>query len=461
MLNLVTGNNIRNCDRINRRECLQIGSLCLGGLSLSGLLEAQAADSRVASTVTDKSVVLLFLTGGPSQIETFDPKMTAPAEFRSITGEVTTSVPGVTFGGTFPQLARWAHRMAVVRSFTHGNSSHTGAVQDVMRGANPTEAGMGSVISRIRGTTDPKTGMPIQVYLAKEEEDPQYNKERLRLLEAAGPGQLGAANGPFDPLGSGEVNRNMTLNIPPARLQDRRSLRKALDRLTRQVDVGGVMEGMDKFEQQAFDLILGKSKNAFDLTQEDPALIRKYDTSRFNTALRIKSRSSTLGHQFLLARRLCEAGCRFITIHNPGWDMHGGNTQFNIPFGMERLGRPVDQAVSTFLEDVEDRGLAEKILLIITGEFGRTPKLKSDGGRDHWPRLSTLAFAGGGLRMGQSVGRSDGKAGEPHSNPVTLQNLFSTILHVLFDVSALRLQRGLPRQIAALIEREEPIDELF
>ena len=466
MLKLTSGSGKQCCDRISRRECLQVGSLALGGLglgslSLPGLLAASAASPGIASTLADKSVVLLFLTGGPSQVETFDPKMTAPADFRSVTGDLATSIPGIRFGGTFPGLARLADQMAVVRSFTHENSNHTGGVEDVIRGLNPTGAGMGSVVTRLRGTTDSRYGMPVHVYLARKEEDPQFDKERLRLQEAAGPAQLGSAYGAFNPLGGGQLQGSLSLNIPRARLDDRRSLRKALDRLSRRVDAGGVMAGIDRFEQQALDLVLGKSKDAFDLGKEDPALVRKYDTSRFNTALRIDSRPSTLGHQLLLARRLCEVGCRFITIHNPGWDMHGGDTQFNMPFGMERLGRPVDQAVSAFLEDVRDRGLGDKILLVITGEFGRTPKVKPDGGRDHWPRLSTLAFAGGGLKMGQAIGQSSSRAEEPRSNPLTPQNLFATLLHVLFDVPQLRLQRGIPRQIAALIEREEPIAELF
>ena len=163
----------------------------------------------------------------------------------------------------------------------------------------------------------------------------------------------------------------------------------------------------------------------------------------------------------LLARRLCEAGCGFITIHNPGWDMHGGPTQFNVPSGMERLGRPLDQAVATFLDDVHDRGLSEKILLIITGEFGRTPKVKADGGRDHWPRLSTLAFAGGGLKMGQVIGESNARAEEPKSRPVTLDNLLGTVLHAAFDMPTLRTLPNVPRLVANTLDRAEPIHELF
>ena len=140
--------------------------------------------------------------------------------------------------------------------------------------------------------------------------------------------------------------------------------------------------------------------------------------------------------------------------------MHGGDTQLNMPGGMEELGRPVDHAVSAFLEDVAERGLSDKILLIITGEFGRTPRVKDNGGRDHWPRLSTLAFAGGGLRMGQAIGQSTAKAEEPRSEPITLDSLFATVMHVLFDVPKLRTQAGVPREIITLLERGKPIREL-
>ncbi len=301
MLNLITGTARRDCGGFTRREAISVGSLGLGALGLgnlplSSLLRARAASSEA---VRDKSIVLLFLTGGPSQIETFDPKMTAPAEVRSVNGELATSVPGVTFGGTFPRLARLADRMAIVRSFTHANSNHTGGAQDVMRGGKGNQIGMGSIVTRLRGTNHPQTGMPTQVYLSHQEPDPQFNKERLRLLEAATAGELGAAFAPFDPLGDGPVNQNLTLNISSGRLSSRRALRRSLDRLVRQVDTTGVMEGMDRFEQQAFNLLLGRGRKAFDLSNENPGLIRRYDTGRFNTALRVQTRHETLGRQLL------------------------------------------------------------------------------------------------------------------------------------------------------------------
>jgi uncharacterized protein (DUF1501 family) len=270
---------------------------------------------------------------------------------------------------------------------------------------------------------------------------------------------LGGAYAPFPVGGDSQLNHDMQLRISRTRLDDRLALHRALDRLNRQVDTSGMMQGLDEFERQALELVLGKSRTAFDLSQEDPRVVERYDTSGYQTGI-AKDRSSTLGKQLLLARRLCQAGCGFVTIHNPGWDMHGGGTQLNMPDGMEKLGQPVDHAVSAFLEDVHNHGLSDGILLIITGEFGRTPRVKDNGGRDHWPRLSTLAFAGGGLRMGQVIGRSSAKAEEPQSEPVTLDNLFATVMHALFDVAALRQQRDLPRDITSLLERSTPITQL-
>ena len=461
MLEIVTGQSRRNCQGSTRREFLRIGTLGLGGVSLASLLAAKALGQQSQqAALRDKSVVMLFLTGGPSQIETFDPKMTAPSDYRSVTGAASTKIPGVEFGGTFPQLAAHAEQLAVIRSFTHDVSDHTKAVEQVIRGGNPVNhAGMGSIASRLRGTSHPSSGMPTHVYLSARERDRQFNKERLRLLDAAGPGDMGGAFAPFQVGGNSQVDADMQLLVSPARLDDRLSLNKALDQLNRRLDRHETLQSLDRFTQQALDLVLGKSRAAFDISQEPTALIERYDTSHHVTGIHA-DRASTLGKQMLLARRLCEAGCGFITIHNPGWDMHGGDTQLDMLGGMEELGRPVDRAVSAFLEDIEGRGLSEQILLVITGEFGRSPRVKDNGGRDHWPRLSTLAFAGGGLRMGQVIGRSTAKAEEPRSDPITLDDLFATVMHVLFDVQTLRTQASVPRDIVTLLERGQPIRDL-
>ncbi|MFN0051102.1 MAG: DUF1501 domain-containing protein [Planctomycetales bacterium] len=458
MLSLLTPSSDRTCNRLTRRELLRVGTLGLGGWTLPWLLRMRKVLGASAPSPRCRSVVLLFCGGGPSHIETFDPKLTAPLEVRSMTGEVATSVPGLTFGGTFPLLAQQAHRMAVVRSFSHKTSDHVRAIEQVLQGDNPAKAGMGTLVSRLRGASHPQTGMPTHVHLFTDEVDDQYNNEKSRMFSADGPGALGAAYAPFTPGGKGEANRNLELAIPVARLDQRLELKRGLDRWRKRLD-GSFGASLDRFEQQAFDLILGKSRAAFDLSKEDPGLLRRYDTSKFQTGHK-KHRASELGRQLLLARRLCEAGCGFVTIQNPGWDMHADVNNPGIEKGMEMLGRPLDQAVSVFLEDVAARGLSDEILLIITGDFGRTPRVNPQGGRDHWPALSTLALAGGGLNMGQAIGRSAPRLDVPASRPVGLENLLATVLHALFDVGQLRLQPGIPRTIASVLESAQPIEGL-
>jgi hypothetical protein len=229
MLNVVTSGTRRDCDGVSRRGCLQVGTLALGGLTLPQLLLARAEAAQNGSGLKDTSIVLLFLTGGPSQVETFDPKMTAPQESRSVTGEVATNVPGVTFGGTFPLLARHASRMAIVRSFTHSSSNHTRAAEEVMRCGNTFDAGMGSLVTRLRGPTHLRTGMPDHVYLAINEPDPQFDKERLRLRTAAASGSLGGGSDPLDIGTNRGLTGNLQLRVPAARLEQRRQLRRSLD----------------------------------------------------------------------------------------------------------------------------------------------------------------------------------------------------------------------------------------
>lgn len=461
MLTLFTNSSFRDCSGMSRRDFLRIGAVGVGALSLPALLATKAggASLRQHDFIKDKSVVLLFLAGGASHIETFDPHMEAPPEIRSVTGEVPTTIPGVTFGGTFPRLAKWARKMAIVRSFSHTITDHPKAIQHVLTAGHPAQISMGSIYTRFRGSNHAGTGLPTYMALTAPEIDPQYLKERERVLVGSGPGPLGSAYAPFDPSGGAPMIKNLELNVTRDRFLDRHSLLGALDQLNRRVDSTGMIAALDQYEQQALDMILRGAGSAFDLSHEDPRLIERYDTSRFHVGKKL-FRACTLGKQMLLARRLCEAGCGFVTVQCAGWDMHADVNNPGIVAGMEMLGHPLDQAVSVFLEDVEARGLSEKILLVITGDFGRTPKINNRGGRDHWANLGTLAFAGGGLKMGQVVGRSDRNAAEPASDPITPQHLMATIMHALFDVGKLRVQPSMPRDLLGFVEQTEPIREL-
>jgi hypothetical protein len=393
------------CDGASRRDFLRAGVLGMGGLALPDLLRLRAADAARGKATKSTSVVWLWLGGGPTHVETFDPKMTAPAEYRSSVGAVKTSLPGVEFGGVFPKMAKRADQLAVVRSFAHGNSGHGGGTHWVMTGYDfppadngqaPIKPGLGSILARHRGASDPKSGLPTYV--------------RLSGILGDGPAWLGSAYAPFDV--GGNAQRNMTPAVRLDRLADRRSLLRTFDTMDRSLDRSGLVSGLDAFETQAFDLLRSRAREVFDLSREDPRLRDRYGRG--------------LGAQMLLARRLCEAGAGFVTLHHGGWDMHGQIAQ-----AMKNLGPQVDHAVATFLDDVHDRGLDRDILLVITGEFGRTPRINGSAGRDHWAPLSTLALAGGGLKMGQVVGQSSEKAEVPKTTPITPQDLMATVFHVL------------------------------
>ncbi|MCC7424857.1 MAG: DUF1501 domain-containing protein [Planctomycetaceae bacterium] len=422
------------CDRTSRRDFLQVGTLGATGFTLADLLRSRAAADSTRPVQGDTSVVWLWLGGGATHVETFDPKMTAPSEYRSIIGEVQTSLPGVAIGSLFPRMASLAEHMTYVRSFAHENSGHSGGTHYVMTGYNfpPADQGMasikpslGSVAARYRGASHAQTGLPTYV--------------RINGTYADGPAWLGAAYNPFDV--GGDSRNNMNLRVGLDRVSDRRGLLRGLDRLNRDVDQSGLMKGLGGFEVQAFDMVLGRAKDAFDLDREDPRVRAKYGPQ--------------LGDQMLLARRLCEAGAGFVTLHYGGWDMHG-----QIEAGCKNLCPKVDQAVAAFIDDVAQRGLSKKILLVITGEFGRTPRINGSAGRDHWAPLSTLAFAHGNFRQGQVVGESNSKAEVPKSKPINPQDLMATVFHHLgIDPSLHYLdQAGRP---TPMITTGQPIREML
>lgn len=469
MLTLCDGRRDRNCQGLSRRELLKIGGLGFGGLlTLPHLLAVRSNAASMAPVVKDRSVVLLFLQGGPSHIELFDPKMTAPSEIHSVTGEVQTKLPGITFGGTFPKLAAMADRLAVVRSYGSQNSNHT--YQAVSTAGNPLNASWGSIYSRVAGTNHPRTGMPANILLLPEAVSDglklEKNFETDALPTLTQPGDLGSAYAAFNPAGGGQLKEDLELRLGAERLTDRRQLLAGLDQLKRRADKSRLLDGTDRFQQQAFEVITRGVAEAFDLSKEDARTIERYDTSKLFDAdetqryYDMRRSSNLLGRQMLLARRLCEAGCGFVTVSDCGWDMHANRNSPRFMAGIYPLGHQVDHAVAAFIEDVRERGLADKILLVVTGEMGRTPQLNKNGGRDHYAPLTSLLFAGGGLKMGQVIGQSDAQAAQPASTPYNPKHLLATIFHTLFDVGQLRLQTNVPREIVRLAENSEPIDGL-
>jgi uncharacterized protein (DUF1501 family) len=277
---------------------------------------------------------------------------------------------------------------------------------------------------------------------------------------------------PFEPGGGGDLQRNLELTLPRTRIDDRRLLLGSLDRIRREADASGMLAGMDHFQEQAFSAIMNGAADAFDLSQEDPATIAAYDTNPLMTPQEISRKwnnhahyvdhAQTLGKLLLLARRLCERGCGFITLSTSFvWDMHADSNNAGVDEGMQYMGRPLDHALGAFLEDVHQRGLSDKILLVACGEMGRTPRINDRGGRDHWGGSAPLLLAGGGLNMGQVIGQSTADAGQPATEPVRLENLTATIMHTLIDMPQLRLERGIPSDVMQPLFAADPIPQLF
>lgn len=464
MLTIPFGRGRRDCEGATRRDFVRAGFLGFGGLTLPWLL-GQKAHASAENYVKDKAIVLVFLGGGASHIETFNPNMDAPAPYRSLTGEVQTSIPGVSFGGTFPRLAERMNDLAIVRSFRHPIGNHDQAISHVLTGGTDANGqglqgfSMGSMYARIRGTNHPITGMPTYALLSHAHADPQYNREMNRVQVGSRPGSLGTNFGPFAPTGGGTSLENMVLNVPADRLGDRRTLLRELDRARRGTDRAAEAGRLGEFEQQAADLLLGGAGRALDLTREDRRLFDRYDTRMYPIGKKTFE-PSILGQQMLTARRLVEAGAGFVTVQSAGWDMHADGNNPGIETGMPMLGLPLDKALSAFLGDLEARGLSEKVLTVVTGDFGRTPTVNRNGGRDHWANLCTLALAGGGLKMGQVIGQSDRQNRQPASTPILPGNLLATIMHVLFDVGQVRIARGVPTPLTRLLEEHAPIREL-
>jgi hypothetical protein len=444
----------------SRRAFLRAGALSLGGLTLPQLLQA-----REGGLLRDKSVIFLFMHGGPPQTETFDPKMGAPSGVRSVTGEVKTTIPGVTFGGTFEKLARRAQRLNIVRSFVPGNADHD--IKPLM-GPDTLKANLGSLYSRIAGANHAGTGMPSNVALYPNAVDPTTRTTTQEFGRFESTGLLGAAYAPFVPGAGGSAQKDMTLQIPRTRLDDRRALLERLDSLQRSVDASGGLEGADRFRQQAYSVLLGSVADAFDLSKEDPRVVERYDTSglmrhdsisqKWNNHKNYLDHVKSLGKLMLLARRLCEGGCGFVTVTtNFVWDFHADVNNATVEEGMRYVGAPFDHAVSAFLDDVEARGLSDRILLVACGEIGRTPRLNARGGRDHWGKLAPLLLAGGGLPGGRVIGESSADASEPNARAVGIPNLVSTVLHTLLDPAQVRLMSSLPADLLRIATEQDPL----
>jgi hypothetical protein len=404
---------------------LRVGGLAALGLSLPNLLRLRAAANKQGAAVKAKSCILIWLDGGPSHLETFDPKPDAPAEVRGPLATIGTSLAGVRICDQMPHTAKRLDRVALIRSVTSPLGEHNFGTHYLLTGYKPTPVleypSYGSVLGHVRGA---RGVLPAHVAV------PNFGVGGARF---SGSGFLPAESRPFsvggDPARPEFSVRDLEFypEVTAERLRRRRDFLADLDRFSRQVEEQAPSADgapSDPQFEQAYRLITSpEAKQAFALSREKPELRQRYGPR-------------TIGQSCLLARRLVERGVPFVTVNNPGWDTHDnlytrlkeGYTGAKVPVG---LIPSLDLALSALLDDLDDRGLLKETLVIVMGEFGRTPKLNNLGGRDHWPRVFSVLVAGGGVRGGQVIGESDAVGESPRDRPVTPADLACTIYTLL------------------------------
>lgn len=443
------GSPQRFCDRIDRRDFLRLGSLGIGGLTLADVLRLRAA---AGTSKPAKSVILICLAGGPSHLDMYDLKPNAPVEIRGEFKPIRTNVSGFDICEHFPEQAKIADKLALVRTVQFIEPlGHE--LEEVFTGfpKSAQRPSFGAVISRFKGG-DSK--LPSYVSLQYAEgtwsyESPQY---------------IGAAHRPLQVTGTTGV-RNLSLahGTTRARLDDRRGLLQAFDGFRRDLDMRDEIRTLDAFTARAFDIVTSaKARDAFDMSREPDKVRQRYgkkDQKYIDAGN--KAESPWDGEKFLLARRLVEAGVPVVTMLAGGWDHHGALFDYHggSIFQSLRSTLPLlDQSIHALVTDLHERGLDKEVLVVVLGEFGRTPKL-SKNGRDHWPDASFALFAGGKLKMGQVVGETDSHGARPKRRGFGAQNVLATIYHALgIDMSITVPDFG--GRPMYLLDDRQPIAEL-
>ncbi len=404
------------CDGISRRSFLRIGSLGLGAgaFGLADLLRAEALQGRSAR---HKSVIHVFLGGGPPHQDMWDIKTEAPLEIRGEFQPIPTNVPGIQIGETFPRIAALMDKCAIIRSVVGAVDRHepyqcyTGWTRNSLEALGGRPA-MGSALARLLGPVD--RSVPPYVGLAN-----------VGVWKDPGqPGFLGPAYRPFQPDGPGMENMKLS-GLTLERLQDRKQLLVSFDRFQREADTTGQAAALDEFTSQALDVLTSsKLLDALDLSKEDPRVVERYgDGKPYQYQY---DGAPTCNDHLLIARRLVEAGVRCVTLTYGRWDSHGRN------FDLVRdHGSKLDQGLSALIEDLDVRGMLDDVTVIAWGEFGRTPRINKDAGRDHWPQVSCALIAGGGLRTGQVIGSTNRLGEYANDRPVHFQEIHATLYHAL------------------------------
>ncbi len=447
----IPGADYRLCDGLNRRSFLQIGGLALGGLSLPQLLQAENSGGSGGS---HKSVIMIFLAGGPPHQDMVDLKPEAPAEYRGEFAPIHSNVPGIDVCEHLPLMAQRMDRLAVIRTLVGSEGQHAAfqclhghTVRNQPPGGWPC---FGSAVSKLQGPVNLET--PACVSLQPKMGIPGWR-------HPGQPGFAGMAHAPFAPNASG--TRDLVLDgMNLQKLRDRRTLLDRIDLLRRKLDASDSVDGMDNYYRQAFDILTsGRLANALDFDQEDAATRDRYGRGS-NEPAGYGDAGWLRNEDFLVARRLVEAGARVVTLSFGRWDWHGQPHGTNFDNARDHLPA-LDQALTALLDDLQERGLERDTSVVVWGEFGRTPLINNRGGRDHWPQCFTVSFAGGGVQGGQVVGASDPIGGTPAERPVDPGDIVATIFHSLGLDPESHLPGPAGRPFPLVDFGKKPILELF
>jgi hypothetical protein len=443
----ISGPGKRLCDGITRRDLLRIGALGFGGLTLPDLLRAEASQGIQGS---HKAVIMIYLCGAPPHQDMFDLKMQAPSEIRGEFQPIETSVPGIQICEHLPRLAAIMDKLVPIRSvYGSPDGNHDSFICYTGRSVGNQPPGgwpsLGSSLSALAGPTAP--GMPPFVGLSPRAGHPPYGSP-------GHPGFLGAAHTAFRPNGEGQGDLKLN-GIDVDRLGDRQRLLGSMDRLRRDLDASGKMDALDAFTQQALGVLTSsRLAEALDVSREDPRVRERYGKGDHRNYGDGAPRN--LEH-FLIARRLVEAGARCVTLNFGRWDFHSQNfSEFK-----NTHGPLFDQGMSALVEDLHERGLDKDVSVVAWGEFGRTPVINKDAGRDHWPQVGCALLAGGGMRMGQVIGATDRLGGTPVERPVHFGEVLATLYHRLgIDPNAVTM-RDLAGRPQYLVDNHQPMPELI
>lgn len=444
----------RCCDAYSRRSFLKIGGMALGGIALPQTLRAEAA---TATGSNHRAIINIYLPGGPSHIDLWDLKPEAPKEIRGEFKPIPTNVPGIEICELFPKMAQMMDKFIPIRSISDADGRHdayqcmTGRRFDDRQppGGWPSAGGF---VSKLQG--DVNTAVPPNVAL-------MYKTGHREWGESGTGGFLGLRHNPFNLLGRearGSAENMVLQGITLERLQDRRGLMKAFDQLRSNVDASGVMEGMDIYSQKAMGILTtSKLADALDLSKEDPSIVARYGKSdeKFQ-----RDGAPRMIENFCIARRLVEAGARFVAMNYSRWDWHGGDGM-NFPMSREEFPL-LDQGLSALVTDLHERGLDKDVSVVVWGEFGRTPKINSNNSRDHWPKVSCALLAGGGMRTGQVIGQTNRYGEYAVERPVKFQEVFATLYHNIgLDLNGTRIFDGAGTPRYLVDEGIEPLREVI